>query len=223
MCLASLETQAEGKSARTWQLFSGTDFGKPWEGDEKNMVLSHATNTTNGWGILWAYLWSQAPDFSPVIFVVLPLAFRTTLKEASKFRGSRSSWKNMELMVVAQATLPETNSNFAPENEWLEDGSFPFGARHIFRGELLVLGRVVGCLNPIEIYIYIYQSNWIMMGWISHGSHIKKSFNKGKISINNLVTPKIHRKMSPKPQKKVRKPIAAHIISSWYTNIIDII
>ena len=25
-----------------------TDFGKPWEGDEKNMVLSHATNTRNG-------------------------------------------------------------------------------------------------------------------------------------------------------------------------------
>ena len=33
-------------------------------------------------------------------------------------------------------TLPETN--FAPENWWLEDDLFPFGARHLFRCELLV-------------------------------------------------------------------------------------
>ena len=37
-------------------------------------------------------------------------------------------------------TLPETNID--PEHGWLEDG-FPFGARHIFRGKLLVLGSVV--------------------------------------------------------------------------------
>ena len=30
----------------------------------------------------------------------------------------------------------------APENGWLEYDSFPFGARPIFRGKLLVLGRV---------------------------------------------------------------------------------
>ena len=40
-------------------------------------------------------------------------------------------------------TLPETN--ISRENGWLED-YVPFGARPIFRGELLVLGRV---------YIYI--------------------------------------------------------------------
>ena len=34
-------------------------------------------------------------------------------------------------------TLPETN--LAPENQWLE---LPFGARPIFRSELLVSGRV---------------------------------------------------------------------------------
>ncbi len=38
-------------------------------------------------------------------------------------------------------TLPETNSKFAPENEWLEY-SFSFGARPIFRGELLVSGSM---------------------------------------------------------------------------------
>ena len=34
----------------------------------------------------------------------------------------------------------------APENWWLEDD--PFGARPIFRGELLVLGRVLSMKNP---------------------------------------------------------------------------
>ena len=37
-------------------------------------------------------------------------------------------------------TLPETN--IAPENGWLEE-EFPFGARPIFRGELLASGRVI--------------------------------------------------------------------------------
>ena len=39
-------------------------------------------------------------------------------------------------------TLPETNSEFAPENGWLEYKPFLLG-RPIFRGELLVSGRVV--------------------------------------------------------------------------------
>ena len=53
-------------------------------------------------------------------------------------------------------TLLETN--MAPENGWLED-ELPFGARPIFRGELLVLGRVrhgndhiIQCLG---IYLHI--------------------------------------------------------------------
>ena len=40
-------------------------------------------------------------------------------------------------------TLRETNSKFAPENWWLEDDSFPFGALPIFRGKLAVSFR--GC------------------------------------------------------------------------------
>ena len=35
----------------------------------------------------------------------------------------------------------------APENGWLEY-SFPFGARPIFRGELLVSGRVLLSIDP---------------------------------------------------------------------------
>ena len=44
-------------------------------------------------------------------------------------------------------TLPETNI-FAPENCWLKD-EFPFGARPIFMGELLVSGRVAILDNSI--------------------------------------------------------------------------
>ncbi len=36
---------------------------------------------------------------------------------------------------IIKSTLPETN--LAPENWWLKD-EFPFGARPIFKGELLV-------------------------------------------------------------------------------------
>ena len=44
-------------------------------------------------------------------------------------------------------TLPETN--IAPENQWLEDDSCPFGARPIARDELFpVLGRVSGIPLP---------------------------------------------------------------------------
>ena len=47
------------------------------------------------------------------------------------------------------STLPETNSKFAPENQWLED-EISFGARPIFRGELLVSGRVTLFIKPNE-------------------------------------------------------------------------
>ena len=49
----------------------------------------------------------------------------------------------MELVYLP--ALPETKI-VAPENGWLED-SFPFGFRPIFRGELLILGRV----HPFQI------------------------------------------------------------------------
>ena len=44
-------------------------------------------------------------------------------------------------------TLPETN--IAPENGWLEE-EFPFGARPIFRGELLASGRVIVLARGVE-------------------------------------------------------------------------
>ena len=45
---------------------------------------------------------------------------------------------------LIEITLPETNG-FAPENGWLEYDPFLFGARPIFRCEMLVSGRVSPC------------------------------------------------------------------------------
>ena len=41
-----------------------------------------------------------------------------------------------------KTTLPETNSEFTPENGWLEDEAVSFWDTPIFRCELLVSGRV---------------------------------------------------------------------------------
>ena len=41
-----------------------------------------------------------------------------------------------------EATLPETNSLFLKIDGW-KTFSFPFGARPIFRGKMLVSGRVI--------------------------------------------------------------------------------
>ena len=77
-----------------------------------------------------------------------------------------------------QVPLPETNSKFAPENGWLED-EFPFGARPIFRGELLVLGRVdsspnrkyVIILLPLK-FVAIAESEeqyaWRIIPWLGY-------------------------------------------------------
>ncbi len=44
--------------------------------------------------------------------------------------------------------IPSLKLTARPKNWWLEDDSFPFGIRLIFRGELLVLGRV--------LYLYLH-------------------------------------------------------------------
>ena len=56
-----------------------------------------------------------------------------------KGSGCISSWSCFCFEVTI--TLPETNSEFTPKNGWLEYDSFLLGWP-IFRGELLVLGRV---------------------------------------------------------------------------------
>ena len=40
----------------------------------------------------------------------------------------------MMYLHVFTITLPDTNSEFTPENQWLEDGSFPLGAFGPFSG-----------------------------------------------------------------------------------------
>ena len=47
----------------------------------------------------------------------------------------------IKVEIGSSVTLPETNSEFTPENGWLGDKPFLLG-RSIFRGELLVSGRV---------------------------------------------------------------------------------
>jgi len=55
-------------------------------------------------------------------------------------RGICTANSAMKFGLVIDYTLPE--ANIAPQNGCLED-YFPFGARPIFRGEMLVSGRVM--------------------------------------------------------------------------------
>ena len=43
---------------------------------------------------------------------------------------------------ASMINYPETNSKFTPEKWMVGSDEFPFGFRPVFRGELLVLGRV---------------------------------------------------------------------------------
>ena len=57
------------------------------------------------------------------------------------------SWQNHKI------TLPETNSKFAPKNGWLEYDPFLLGSRPIFRGEMLVSGRVSMFIGFIALFL----------------------------------------------------------------------
>ena len=61
---------------------------------------------------------------------------------------------------LLKGTSPETNKSPLKDDGWEMLGDyFPFGARPIFRGDLLVLGRVINHLqlvdpnpNPIDVW-----------------------------------------------------------------------
>ena len=57
-------------------------------------------------------------------------------------------------------------ADIAPENGWLEDDSFPFAIRPLFRCELLVSGRVfVKVFSHLEISEeYLLKGLWEMIG-----------------------------------------------------------
>ena len=61
--------------------------------------------------------------------------------ETRWFLFARFCCKFAAHFLCLNITLPETNSKFTPENGWLEYDSFLLGWP-IFRGELLVSGRV---------------------------------------------------------------------------------
>lgn len=57
-------------------------------------------------------------------------------------------------------TLPETNSQLAPQNGWLEYFPFPFGAfpAYFRGGQLLVSGSVICCLLDFRYPFGCYYS-----------------------------------------------------------------
>ncbi len=71
--------------------------------------------------------------------------------------SSRSAFREIFSFFFKSTTLLETNI-FGPENGWLED-EFPLGFRPIFRGELLVLGRVIDQLN-----LWVFLRQWRRQG-----------------------------------------------------------
>ena len=58
-----------------------------------------------------------------------------------------------------KCTLPETNSEFTPENGWLEYDCFPLGWP-IFRGELLV-SRRVNQVGKKLVFFFLLQNSLI--------------------------------------------------------------
>ncbi len=54
-------------------------------------------------------------------------------------------------------------SFITPENWWLED-EFPFGARPIFKGELLVSGRVIVAIFPPDVLHFLEDVLLIFWG-----------------------------------------------------------
>ena len=58
----------------------------------------------------------------------------------------------------AEGTLPETNSIFAPENQWLESMSFLLGPG-LFSGAMSVSGSVILFILIISYIYWIYPSS----------------------------------------------------------------
>ena len=68
-----------------------------------------------------------------MVVILTPIVLRVV--------GIPGETETSKFLLWSSCTLPETNSEFAPENGWLEEDPFLLGWP-IFRGELLVLGRV---------------------------------------------------------------------------------
>ena len=70
-----------------------------------------------------------------------PVGWLTTFKDPQQTWGGTGT---PAICFFRGATLPKTKCEFTPENGWLEDDPFLFGAKDPFSGPklLLVLGRV---------------------------------------------------------------------------------
>ena len=81
-------------------------------------------------------------------------------------------WGLITVPVVNWDTLPETNSKFTPENQWLED-EFPFGMAHLQVLSLLVSGSVcILWITPLPVG-YSHGLSWFW--WSQFGpSHCNR-------------------------------------------------
>ena len=114
--------------------------------------------------------------------------------------GQVDWWIGFRFLDFQTLTLPETNSHFAPENKGFPKGSRIIFQPSIFRGELLVSGRI---MNPggvilkenshmieaisilttyIDIKIHVTQS----IKWDHH--HVSQYSRKHK---SKIITPKV--------------------------------
>ena len=98
------------------------------------------------------------------------------LIEGTGLGPPKRSGENTEYCNLT-VSLPEANI-LAPENQWLEDDSCPFGARPIFRGYcMLLLGRVFDC----------------DLDWDTYKSFLSKGTKTNKISVANVCLAISHR------------------------------
>ena len=76
-------------------------------------------------------------------------------------KNTKGHWEEPGSLFL-RYPLPETNSEFTPENGWLEDDPFLLG-RPIFRCKPLVSGRVVGTFLPCSIWDEdeIHENCWL--------------------------------------------------------------
>ena len=148
---ARLTTRPEVLTARPGKI--------PWLGDNQinNSLQLWEQHSEPTWTNIWSNIDQHSPPrtinmagvclgkFPCLVWLYLPFLWYITLPKMNKGhlkKGTLRRTSSNHHGFQGYVTLPETYSKFAPENGWLED-EFTFGFRHIFRCELLVLGRVV--------------------------------------------------------------------------------
>ena len=112
---------------------------------------THSESRKKAHGLKVKYGYSESPDMGSALKKKSPpqkkCCSTTTPNKWYYSWWFQPIWKILysqtgSFLQGVQDTLPKSNSEFTPENGWLEDDPFLFGARPIFRGKKLVSGRV---------------------------------------------------------------------------------